>query len=113
MLLVILLLTGGLAPANAQKEVRTYYDPQKEHLQEIYFVEADNETYTGRYQRYYESGGLMVDGNFSDGKKSGDFIECHENGKQARILTYVSGLRHGPVKVYNEDGAPAPQALMQ
>src|SRR5687768_7893179 len=91
----------------AQKEMRTYYDDKKQHLQEIFFVEKENEQeYIGKYQRFYESGGVMLEGNFEEGEKSGVFIEYHENGKPARRMSYVNGLRHGPVQIFDEDGKP-------
>src|SRR5436190_11636401 len=92
-------------PAFSQKEVRTYYDAQKNHIQEDYFVSLqDNSIINGKYKRYYENGNLMIDGNFDDGNKSGLFTEFHENGKISRKISYVNGLRHGAVQVFNEDG---------
>jgi antitoxin component YwqK of YwqJK toxin-antitoxin module len=64
---------------------RKFISPQRE----------DNEKFVGRYHRFYENGNLMMDGTFDDGKKSGPFTEYHENGKIARKLSYVNGLRHG------------------
>src|SRR5215203_283649 len=84
--------------AQAQREVRTYHDPQKQNIQELYFVSNDDDTrFVGKYLRYYPNGNVMVEGNFEDGIKSGMFTEYHENGTPARKLTYVNGLRHGPV----------------
>src|SRR5690349_15113974 len=81
----------------AQKEVRTYYDPQQKHVQEVYTVsKEDNEKIIGKYLRYYENGNVMMEGNFDDGEKSGVFTEFHENGKPSRKLNFVHGLRHGP-----------------
>ena len=100
--------------AFAQREVRTYHDPQKKNLQEIYFVSPDDENkFVGKYLRYYPNGKVMVEGNFDDGIKSGVFIEYHENGTPARKLTYVNGLRHGPVQVYDEEGKPHQKAYYQ
>src|SRR5690606_29470104 len=109
-LILSLLFAALVFPVAAQREVRTYYDPAKEHVEEIYYVEADNETFTGPYKRYYESGGLMVEGSFEDGMKSGIFVEYYENGQRARELTYVSGVREGPVQVFDEEGNPVQQA---
>ena len=58
---------------HAQKVVRKYYDPEKQKLQEQYQVLPDNETLTGKYQRFYENGKVMLEGNFDDGEKSGLF----------------------------------------
>ena len=49
----------------------------------------------------------MVDGTFNDdGDKDGLFTEYHDNGKVARKITFVNGLRHGVVQIYDEDGKP-------
>jgi hypothetical protein len=88
---ISILLTLWVTSAFAQREVRTYFDQQKRKPQEIYFTSReDDQKFVGRYQRYYENGNLMVDGNFDDGKKSGAFTEYHENGKIARKLSYVN-----------------------
>ena len=43
-------------PAFSQKEIRTYYNPQKTALQEKYYVDQqDNSIYVGKYQRYWEN----------------------------------------------------------
>src|SRR5690606_41586241 len=94
--ILCILLAFTPAFAIAQQEVRKYYDPEKTAIQEIYFVSGDNpDELTGRYQRFYENGNLMVEGHFEDGKKSGLFTEYHENGTLARKINYVKGVRHG------------------
>src|SRR5690348_15048618 len=109
--LSLFLIVSASSLLFAQKEVRTYYDPQQKHLQEVYTVSpGDDEKMTGKYLRYYENGNVMVEGNFDEGEKSGVFTEYHENGKPARKLNFVHGLRHGPVEVYNEDGVPVQRA---
>src|SRR5688572_27297367 len=86
----------------SQKEVKTYYDQQKQHIQEVYTTaQEDDQKIVGKYMRYYENGNVMVEGNFDDGIKSGLFTEYHENGKLARKLHFVNGLRHGAVEVFN------------
>jgi antitoxin component YwqK of YwqJK toxin-antitoxin module len=103
--LIFLIPVLAFQTAQAQKEVRTYYDAQKKHLQEVYFVsKEDEQRYIGKYQRYYENGTLMLEGNFDNGEKSGLFTEYHESGKLARKLNYVNGMRHGAVQVFDEDG---------
>ena len=100
-LLLVLFLPMAL---RAQKEVRHYYDPQKQKIREVYQVGPDNETYVGKYRSFYENGNVMIEGNFEDGEKSGPFTEYHENGTVARKLNYVNGVRHGAVEVYDEQG---------
>jgi len=73
-LLYFLLLLPALT-VFGQKEVRTYYDQQKNHIQEKYFVSQDGETLMGEYKRFYENGKTMVSGNFENGVKSGVFTE--------------------------------------
>ncbi|HEX6226498.1 MAG TPA: toxin-antitoxin system YwqK family antitoxin, partial [Chryseolinea sp.] len=100
--------------AVAQKEMRTYYEGKKKQVQEIFFVSnEDEQKYVGKYQRFYESGGIMLEGNFEDGEKSGVFTEYHENGKPARSINYVNGMRHGAVNVFDEDGKPFQKAYYQ
>src|SRR3954469_20435135 len=101
-LVCILLIIPALA-AFGQKEVRTWYDQQKNHVQEKYFVSPENdEIIVGEYNRYYENGNTMVNGTFDNGVKNGLFTEYHENGKVARKINYVNGLRHGKVEVFND-----------
>jgi antitoxin component YwqK of YwqJK toxin-antitoxin module len=92
-LMVWIALSFSARNSLAQKEMRTYYDNKKQHIQEIFFVEKENEQeYIGKYQRFYESGGVMLEGNFEEGEKAGVFTEYHENGKPARRMSYVNGL---------------------
>src|SRR5689334_13749175 len=112
--LAVLLLSSAITTAFAQKEVRTYYDPQKTKIQEVYHIDPKNpDEIVGKYQRYYENGTVMLEGSFEDGEKSGLFVEYHENGKPARKLSYINGLRHGRVEVFNDDGKPVQKAYYQ
>ena len=111
---VVFVIATSSTLAFAQKEMRTYYDDKKQHIQEIFFVaKEDEQKYVGKYQRFYESGGIMLEGNFEDGEKSGLFTEYHENGRPARKLTYVNGMRHGTVQIFDEDGKPFQKAYYQ
>src|SRR6187551_2603655 len=104
-----LLFTLLLIPfvAFSQKEIKTYFDPQRRQLHEDYFVlREDNETLNGSYKSYYPNGKLEMEGKFEDGKRAGTFLEYHENGKLLRKISYMNGLRHGAVEVYDEDGNP-------
>jgi antitoxin component YwqK of YwqJK toxin-antitoxin module len=95
---ILMIFVGLLSSltALAQKEVRTYYDPQKEKPQEIYFVLPKNESKkVGKYLRFYENGNVMIEGNYEDGLKSGFFLEHHENGKPARSLVSWNAPRSG------------------
>jgi antitoxin component YwqK of YwqJK toxin-antitoxin module len=51
----------------------------------------------GKYEKYFPNGTLAVEGNFSNGKKSGVFTEYHDTGKLSRKMVYVNGMRHGAV----------------
>src|SRR5690606_32296421 len=62
---------------------------------------------------FYESGGIMVEGNFEGGEKTGEFTEYHESGALARKITYVTGMRHGPVQVFDGDGKKCQTASNQ
>src|SRR6478735_2756107 len=95
----------------AQKEVKTYFDPQRRQMHEDYFVSReDNETLHGSYKSFYPNGNVEMEGKFDDGKRSGIFFEYHENGKLSRKISYVNGLRHGVVEVYDEEGNPVQHA---
>ena len=69
---IVVVIASCSTLAFAQKEMRTYYDDKKQHIQEIFFVsKEDEQKYVGKYQRFYASGGIMLEGNFEDGEKSG------------------------------------------
>lgn len=85
----LLLLFFILIPfiAYSQREVRTFYDPARQQLQEVYIVaNDDDEKLIGTYQKYFPNGTLAVEGNFSNGKKSGVFTEYHDTGKLSRKM---------------------------
>src|SRR5690606_1600186 len=110
-LISILLLLPSLL--FAQREVRKYYDAQKQKLLEEYQVGPDNTTLHGKYKKYYENGNTMIEGVFENGERSGLFTEYHENGAVARKLNYVNGSRHGAVEVYDENGKFVQRAWYQ
>ena len=112
---IILLLAVIISfPAVSQREVKTYYDPQRKQVQEVYYVaREDNEKLIGKYERYYPDGKLALAGSFDDGKKSGQFTEYHETGAPSRKMVYVNGMRHGPVEVFDENGKKIQKAYYQ
>jgi hypothetical protein len=71
-----ILLSLCLTSALAQRDVRTYYDPQKTKPQEVYFTKRGQREICWRYQ-IYENGNLMMDGTLDDVKCP--FTEYHEN----------------------------------
>ncbi len=104
----------AICESYSQRHVVTYYDPEKKHLQEDYFVLPDNnDIINGKYKRYFENGNVEVEGMFEDGVRNGTFLEYHENGKLLRKISYVNGMRHGAVEVYNEDGEFVQRAFYQ
>ncbi len=71
--------------ANAQQEVKTYFDPFKTQLQEHYFL-AENGQMEGKYRKFYPNGKLAIEGVFANGVRSGTFYEYHENGVLIRKI---------------------------
>ena len=91
---------------NAQKEVKTFYDPdEKELVKEVYFVRNDDPAIrVGEYKKYHVSGNLMMKGVFEDGFKDGIFEEYYESGALQRAIKYTLGERTGKVSIYDKEG---------
>jgi len=111
------------------KEVKVYYDDERNMLKERYFVKdldpsvlygtyesyyisgelkskgqyVDNETY-GQWKYYYESGSLKMQGQLKDNSNHGLWSYYFENGKLRMQGKIFDGKREGNWKYYYETG---------
>lgn len=58
----------------------------------------------GPFKRYYDSGELMQEGEYKDGKRVGEWIGYHKNGQISNISTFTEGKKDIPEISYYEDG---------
>jgi serine phosphatase RsbU (regulator of sigma subunit) len=58
----------------------------------------------GKKYRYYKAKQLVEDGDFQNGRKTGNWKTYHSNGKLESELFYVNDVADGPAKFYNNDG---------
>ena len=65
------LISNNLLAQN--QVVKTYYEEQKLKVKEV--IQQVNGVKNGPYQLYYESGSLALEGNFSNGKREGVFVD--------------------------------------
>lgn len=60
----------------------------------------------GVWKKYNNSGQLLEEVSFKDSEENGPFKEYHLNGQLAAEGGYLNGdNEHGPLKIYNEQGA--------
>ncbi len=113
MLRIFILVLFCTSPLLAQKkQVKVYYDGAKKKIQEDYYVlEENDQVLDGPYKRYYTNGKLEMEGAYKNGNRSGAFIDIFPSGTVQRKISYLDGMRHGPVEVYDETGTPIQKAL--
>ncbi|WP_296620720.1 toxin-antitoxin system YwqK family antitoxin [Marivirga sp.] len=125
---IILIVIPTLLFAQS-KEVKVYYDDEREHLKERYFVKdldpgvlygtyesyyisgelknkgqyVDDETY-GQWKYYYESGKLKMQGQLKDNSNHGLWSYYFENGELRMEGKIYQGLRQGNWKYFYETG---------
>ena len=58
----------------------------------------------GEYEEFYASHNLKTKGCFHKGLKSDVWKVWYPNGKLQEVVTYKDGLRHGPLKRYDQEG---------
>lgn len=111
------------------KEVKVFYDDERNHLKERYFVKdldpsvlygtyesyyisgelkskgqyIDDETY-GQWKYYYESGILKMQGQLKDNSNHGLWSYYFENGELRMEGKIYNGLRQGNWKYFYETG---------
>jgi antitoxin component YwqK of YwqJK toxin-antitoxin module len=58
----------------------------------------------GPYKRYHDSGELMLEGQYKDGKRVGEWIGYYTNGQISNISTFTDGKKDIPEISYYKDG---------
>lgn len=58
----------------------------------------------GPYKDYHDSGELMLEGQYKNGKRFGEWIAYHKNGQIANISTFTDGKKDIPEISYFENG---------
>lgn len=92
------------------KEVITRY-PNSNALQEIYFVNDENEL-NGRYKRFHENGNISIICNYLNNERIGKCYEFSQNGKKWKECTYnENGVTEGPYLEWWENGNPRINAI--
>jgi len=95
----------GYAQHVTDSSGKTYYDPEKTKLKEVYSWKEFNtighdgsheiiksiKKKHGAYFYYYESGKIKINGNFKDDKKHGEWKYFDETGALIKTEKYVNG----------------------
>ena len=58
----------------------------------------------GLYQKWYETGQLMSEGNYKNGKRHGLSKGWHENGQLSVEANFKNGEEHGFIRMWDENG---------
>lgn len=88
----------------AQTLYRTYYDFEKQHVQEEYYANSYG-VKNGAYKKYSEYGGILIQGTYSNDKKEGRWIVKYDNGRVKSDETYKDDVLDGPA-VYHDYFGP-------
>ena len=79
----------------AQKNIKVYYDSEKNRVQEDYYVSTENDQLLdGPYKRYFPNGKTEMEGAYKNGSRSGTFLEYFPEGSLQRKISYLDGRRH-------------------
>ncbi|WKV10832.1 toxin-antitoxin system YwqK family antitoxin [Marivirga harenae] len=101
---IILTLVPYLLSAQS-KEVKVYYDDEREHLKERYFVkDLDPSILYGTYESYYISGELKSKGQYINDETYGQWKYYYENGKLKMQGQLKNNSNHGLWSYYFENG---------
>lgn len=107
-LLLVILVSQALS---AQKLITTYYDWNKTHIHEQYYVNSSGQK-NGSYKEYNQQGILFYDYNFVNGMENGPCSEYFLSGAKRYLrstVTYKSGVFNGPAVYYDDNGTPQQQ----
>lgn len=103
LLLVAFVVWGIDSGINAQTYTHTvYYDDGS--VKEEYSLTGADSVRNGPYRYYYPGGVLGQQLQYTDGKIDGQVTIYQQNGKKSVVCNYDMGLRHGLMKIYDEDG---------
>ena len=105
LMLLILLCKFSIA----QKHVTTYYDYNKIHPHQDYYVNAAGQK-NGAYKEYNENGVVVTECNYVNGLASGVcstyWADEHNQRTLAGKATYKNSELNGPYSSYFQDGTP-------
>ncbi|MGI9455019.1 MAG: toxin-antitoxin system YwqK family antitoxin [Aeoliella sp.] len=100
-------------PTVAAKEIEStkhteYYNPEEKKNPRIErsIVRYSDESIKnhGPYREYYETGQVFLEGRYDRGEPTGDWTYFHENGAEAKVVTFEGGLPSGSVEYRRGDG---------
>ena len=94
--------------STGQKLVQTYYDWNKIHPKEVYYVNAAGQK-SGSYKGYNESGVIIKEYNYLNGSENGLCIDYAATGNNQRVIaakgSFINGQPDGAYVQYcDEDG---------
>ena len=69
-----------------------------DHLREV--VSFRDGLPDGNWETYYETGAVKISGNFSKGKRTGEWVESTPEGEIYRKIQYKENQYHGDVRYY-------------
>lgn len=109
---IYLLSFGKLANAQVSidKDYRTkaVYFPQSKQLKSksMYYFDywSEKEIWDGTYTEWDEQGNVLVEGNYKEGKKDGQWNYYHPNGLLQSSSQWQNGLQQGIYITYNKKG---------
>lgn len=67
----------------------------------------DNFAADGNYREYHPNGKPFIEGQFKEGRQTGDWTYYFDNGQVNRKVTYVDGKQNGSWDVFRADGTLA------
>ena len=65
-----------------------------------YYRKFSNAPYSGHVESYYKNGQLKIIGEFSDGKKVGEWIEYYMSGNKKNEGQFANGKKNGSWEYY-------------
>ena len=87
------------------KEVRVYFDDEREHLKERYFVkDLDPSVLYGNYESYYISGELKSKGQYINDETYGQWNYYYESGQLKMRGQLKNNSNHGLWSYFYENG---------
>jgi antitoxin component YwqK of YwqJK toxin-antitoxin module len=72
---------------------------------EVAHYSDNNFAADGKYREYYPSGKPFVEGQFKEGRQTGDWTYYYDNGQVNRKSTYADGKLDGAWEIHREDGS--------
>ena len=86
-------------------EKKTYYDPEKTVVKEVFYVkDTIQNMLEGKYVSYYLSGHVKSEGEFAYNHAAGDWVYYYENGNIKNTGSFMRGRSSGIWTYYFENG---------